>query len=79
MDFVGATVLGAGGRGTPEHLGVLDRIDIITSTLGKALGGAAEVALLGHGDEVVELPDLHRGTWPFRSVGGVVVDRHPSY
>jgi hypothetical protein len=45
----------------------------------QALGGAAEVALLGHGDEVVELPDLHRGTWPFRSVGGVVVDRHPSY
>ncbi len=34
-------VLGAGGRGTPEQLGVLDRIDIITSTLGKALGGAA--------------------------------------
>jgi len=34
-------VLGEGGRGTPEHLGVLDKIDIITSTLGKALGGAA--------------------------------------
>ena len=34
-------ILGAGGRGTPEQLGVLDRIDIITSTLGKALGGAA--------------------------------------
>jgi glycine C-acetyltransferase len=34
-------VLGAGGRGTPEQLGVLDRVDIITSTLGKALGGAA--------------------------------------
>jgi glycine C-acetyltransferase len=33
-------VLGATGRGTPEQLGVLDRIDIITSTLGKALGGA---------------------------------------
>jgi glycine C-acetyltransferase len=34
-------ILGAGGRGTPEQLGVLDRVDIITSTLGKALGGAA--------------------------------------
>src|SRR5712692_1324153 len=34
-------VLGSGGRGTPEHFGVLDRVDIITSTLGKALGGAA--------------------------------------
>src|SRR5436853_3907903 len=34
-------LLGAGGRGTPEHLGVLDKVDIITSTLGKALGGAA--------------------------------------
>ncbi|MBX9678634.1 MAG: glycine C-acetyltransferase [Gemmataceae bacterium] len=34
-------ILGAGGRGTPEALGVLDRIDIITSTLGKTLGGGA--------------------------------------
>src|SRR5205809_579480 len=34
-------ILGAGGRGTPEHHGVLERIDIITSTLGKTLGGAA--------------------------------------
>jgi glycine C-acetyltransferase len=34
-------VLGPTGRGTPEHFGVLDRVDIITSTLGKALGGAA--------------------------------------
>ncbi len=32
---------GATGRGAAEHLGVLDRIDIITSTLGKCLGGAA--------------------------------------
>ena len=34
-------VLGATGRGTAEHYGVLGQVDIITSTLGKALGGAA--------------------------------------
>ncbi len=34
-------VLGAQGRGTAEHFGMLGEIDIITSTLGKALGGAA--------------------------------------
>jgi glycine C-acetyltransferase len=33
--------VGPGGRGTPEHNGVMDRIDIITGTLGKALGGAS--------------------------------------
>ena len=32
--------VGAGGRGTPEHCGVMGRVDIITGTLGKALGGA---------------------------------------
>jgi glycine C-acetyltransferase len=34
-------VLGASGRGTPEHCGVQGRVDIVTSTLGKALGGAS--------------------------------------
>jgi glycine C-acetyltransferase len=34
-------VLGAQGRGTAEHFDVVGQIDIITSTLGKALGGAA--------------------------------------
>jgi glycine C-acetyltransferase len=34
-------VIGATGRGTPEHFGVLGEVDVITSTLGKALGGAA--------------------------------------
>lgn len=33
--------VGANGRGTPEYCGVLDRVDIITGTLGKALGGAS--------------------------------------
>ena len=34
-------VLGKSGRGTAEHYGMLGEIDVITSTLGKALGGAA--------------------------------------
>ena len=33
--------MGKQGRGTPEHFGVTDRVDIITGTLGKALGGAS--------------------------------------
>jgi len=33
--------VGEHGRGTPEHCGVLSRVDIITGTLGKALGGAS--------------------------------------
>ena len=35
-----AGFIGKTGRGVPEHCGVLDRVDIITGTLGKALGGA---------------------------------------
>jgi glycine C-acetyltransferase len=46
--------LGATGRGSAEHRGVLDRIDIITGTLGKALGGALGGFTTGRG-EVIEM------------------------
>ncbi len=39
-DAHGTGVLGATGRGTPEHTGTGERIDFLTSTYGKALGGA---------------------------------------
>ncbi|MBX9643009.1 MAG: glycine C-acetyltransferase, partial [Novosphingobium sp.] len=38
-DCHAAGFMGASGRGTPEHCGVAGRIDILTGTLGKALGG----------------------------------------
>mgnify|MGYP002624139616 CR=1 FL=1 len=34
-------IVGAGGRGTAEHCGCIERVDILTSTMGKALGGAS--------------------------------------
>jgi glycine C-acetyltransferase len=40
-DSHGVGVLGATGRGTVEHYGLLGEVDVITGTLGKALGGAA--------------------------------------
>jgi glycine C-acetyltransferase len=40
-DSHGTGVLGTGGRGTIEHFGLAGKIDIVTGTLGKALGGAA--------------------------------------
>jgi glycine C-acetyltransferase len=47
--FVGKT-----GRGSPEHCGVMGRIDIITGTLGKALGGASGGFTSGR-KEIIEL------------------------
>jgi glycine C-acetyltransferase len=47
-------VLGHNGRGTPDHFGVADRIEIVTSTLGKTLGGATGGFTSGR-KEVVEL------------------------
>lgn len=53
-DSHGIGVLGATGRGTAEHYGMSDRVDIVTGTLGKALGGAAGGFVAGS-REVVEL------------------------
>lgn len=40
-DSHGVGVLGSGGKGTHEHFNLVGQIDVITGTLGKALGGAA--------------------------------------
>ena len=45
---------GPTGRGTPEHCGVSGRVDVVTSTLGKALGGASGGFTTGR-REIVEL------------------------
>lgn len=47
-------VLGPQGRGTPAHFGVADRIEMVTSTLGKTLGGATGGFTSGK-TEVIEL------------------------
>jgi glycine C-acetyltransferase len=47
-------VVGPHGRGSPEHCGVIDRVDIVTGTLGKALGGASG-GFTGAKKEIVEL------------------------
>jgi glycine C-acetyltransferase len=46
--------MGARGRGTHEHCGVMGRVDILTGTLGKALGGASGGYVSGR-REIVEL------------------------
>jgi glycine C-acetyltransferase len=45
---------GPTGRGTPERFGVQDRVDVVTSTLGKALGGASGGFTTGRA-EIIEL------------------------
>jgi glycine C-acetyltransferase len=47
-------VIGKTGRGTPEYRGVMGRVDIITGTLGKALGGASGGFTTGR-KEIIEM------------------------
>ena len=79
--------VGPGGRGTPAQLGVEDRVDIITSTLGKALGGASGGFTTGHSEIVSYLrqrsrPYLFSNTLPPLVVTGALkalelVDEQP--
>ncbi len=46
--------MGENGRGTPEHCGVADRVDILTGTFGKALGGASGGYTSGR-QEIIDL------------------------
>ena len=55
IDYAHSTgFLGKTGRGTPEYRGVMGRVDIITGTLGKALGGASGGFISGR-KELIEL------------------------
>ena len=69
--------MGARGRGTHEHCGVMGRIDILTGTLGKALGGASGGYTSGR-KEIVELlrqrsrPYLFSNTMCPSIVGGSI-------
>jgi glycine C-acetyltransferase len=47
-------VIGPAGRGTHEHRGVIERVDVLTGTLGKAIGGASGGYVSGR-REIVEL------------------------
>ena len=52
--------VGAKGRGTHERAGVMGRVDLMTSTLGKALGGAAGGFVSGRGDAIAWLRQRSR-------------------
>ena len=65
--------LGATGRGTHEYRGVGDRVDIITGTLGKALGGASGGFTSGRGEIVGWLRQRSRPYLFSNSVAPVIV------
>lgn len=66
-------VVGPEGRGTPEHFDVVDRIDIVTGTFGKALGGASGGYVSGRAEIVEYLRQRSRPYLFSNSVAPVVV------
>lgn len=69
--------VGAKGRGTHEYRGVVGRVDIITTTFGKALGGASGGCIAGHAEIVEYLrqkarPYLFSNTLAPAIVGGTI-------
>lgn len=65
-------VLGKTGRGTHEHCGVVDRVDIISGTLGKALGGASGGYISGR-KEIVDLLRQHSRPYLFSNTLAPVI------
>lgn len=59
-DSHGTGVMGRRGRGTPEHFGVEGQVDVLTGTLGKALGGAAGGFVASSAPVVAALTQLSR-------------------
>ncbi|MBK8731263.1 MAG: glycine C-acetyltransferase [Tetrasphaera sp.] len=65
--------VGEGGRGTPELFGVRERVDILTGTLGKALGGASGGYVSSHAEIVALLRQRSRPYLFSNSVAPAVV------
>ncbi|HSE42535.1 MAG TPA: aminotransferase class I/II-fold pyridoxal phosphate-dependent enzyme, partial [Acidobacteriota bacterium] len=80
---------GPTGRGTPQHFGVQNRVDIITSTMGKTLGGATGGFTSGRAEIIAMLRQRSRPYLFSNSVAPPIVygtlkafeliERHPEY
>ena len=80
--------IGSSGAGTPQHCGVSDRVDILSGTLGKALGGASGGYISSRHPEIIEMlrqkarPYLFSNSVPPSVVAGTIaaldlINAHP--